>query len=67
MFNNERRVAQIIKTGNQELWVVAGFHAQKGNTKVKWTEATEYLYDINNQYTHPKIIYMDINADVSSK
>jgi hypothetical protein len=61
MFNNERRAAQIIKMDKNEIWLIAGFHAKGGSSRDKWEEASEFLDDINNQYIHPKIIYLDIN------
>ena len=47
-------------------WVVAGYHAMNGSSTTKWDKITKFLGELNDQYTYPKLIYMDINSDTST-
>jgi len=38
-----------------------------GNSTNKWEKVTKFLGDLNDQYSYPKMIYMDINSDTSTE
>ena len=51
-------------TTQKKSWIVGGLHAENGTGREKWREIETFLEDINLEYSYPKIIHIDINADI---
>ena len=48
VFNSPKRVAEIMTTGlKKRKWILAGFHAQNGESRDKWDEIKEFMNDLN--------------------
>ena len=43
-------------------WIIGGVHAGNANNRAKWEEVERIIEDIDENYTMPKILYIDINA-----
>ena len=66
MFNTSKQVTQVIKSKNKN-WIISGYHADNGNSKQKWNKINSILNDLDDSYQWPKVVYMDINTDVTHK
>ena len=47
--------------------VVAAHHAMNGVSEEKWERMQDFISSIDTRYVHPKIIYIDTNAEIDSE
>ena len=54
-------------TEKKKRWIIGGVHAGSANNRAKWEEVERTIEDIDENYIIPKILYIDINAQVTSE
>ena len=59
-------VTQRMITGQEGIkWIVGGIHADNGKAREKWEKLTPSIDKIDEDYIISKIMYVDINTDIS--